>query len=158
MFVHRVASSMDELDDTRGRAEEIARGTYCIRTHDDHVHFDYELDDPPLLDDVGLSASASYIATVMNPLARWGPRTRQLELPLDDMDAPGPREPSIYDDELQDKFDDKKYAPLHPAFLDYEGCEVVLIGHEPRIAKTHGSPPQRPQAAVLRSGRRRAGA
>jgi hypothetical protein len=159
-YVARVAESMDELMRdlapesyvtktqglrTQAGPQEIASGTYQIRTHDDHVHLDYELDDSPLLSDLGIEERASFIVMVMNPLARW----RGHE---------GPTEPSIFHDDLQEKFGDKKYAPLDPAFLDCEGCEIVLIGnrHEPRIAEDHGDRPE--ETARVRSGRSRAGA
>lgn len=156
-YVDRIGGSMGEvLDDVgpgsydtktegfrvQAGAAEIARGRYAIRRHEDHVHLDFELDDEPLVDDLGLTERTSLIAAVFNPEARWS--------------AEGPTEPSIYPDELQSKFEEKRFAPLEPAFLDHLGCEVVLIGHEARIESPHGDRSE--QAARLRPGRRGAGA
>jgi hypothetical protein len=125
---------------------EIARGEYVIRPHEDHVHLDWTLDGPPLLDDLFLAERGSMIAAVFNPEAKW----------RGEADAGGPREPSIYPDDLQAKFEDKRFAPLEPAFLDFEGCEICLIGHEAGMSAEDGDRSE--EAARLRSGRHRAGA
>lgn len=123
-------------------AQEIARAAYAIRRHEDHVHLDFDLEDAPLVEDLGLTEHTSTIAAVFNP-ERW--RTGE-----------GPSEPSIYPDELQRKFADKRFAPLEPDFLDHVGCEIVLIGHEARMDDAHGDRSE--EAARLRPGRRGAGA
>jgi hypothetical protein len=81
---------------TQAGPSEIARGTYEIRPHDDHVHLDWVLDDAPALDDLFLAERGSMIAAVFNPEAKW-----RIER---DGDPDGPREPSIYPDDLQEKF------------------------------------------------------
>jgi hypothetical protein len=138
---------------TQAGPMEIAQGTYELRPHDDHVHLDWTLDEPPLLDDLFLTQRGSTIAMVFNPEAKGRGRS-------DGSDVDGPREPSIYPDDLQEKFADKRFAPLEPAFLDHEGCELVLVGqeggHEGGIAEEHGDRSE--EASRLRSGRRRPGA
>lgn len=145
---------------TQAGPSEVARGSYVIRPHDDHVHLDYALEDVPAMDDLGLLEHGSMIAAVFNPQAKWrGPVPRgQLALDLPDVedDFDGPREPTIYPDELQEKFGEKKFAPLEPELLDHVGCEIVLIGHEARIDEAHGDRSE--EAARLRPGRRPAGA
>ena len=131
---------------TQAGPAEIARGTYEIRTHDDHAHLDWTLEEPPLLDDLFLTERGSMIAAVFNPEAKW----------RGEPDGGGPREPSIYPDDLQAKFEDKRFAPLAPDFLDFEGCEICFIGHEPRIEDEHGDRSE--EAPGLRPGRHRAGA
>ena len=42
-------------------------------------------------------------------------------------DAPF-HEPSLFPDELQAAFGDKRFGPLRPEHLDYEGAELVLTG------------------------------
>jgi hypothetical protein len=130
---------------TQAGPSEIARGTYEIRRHDDHVHLDWTLEDPPLLDDLFLAERGSMIAAVFNPEAKW----------RRDPDVDGPREPSIYPDDVQEKFADKRFAPLDPAFLDFEGCEICFIGHEAGMNEEHGDRSE--EASGLRSGRHRAG-
>lgn len=151
-YVDRIGSSMGDVLEDMGPASydtktegfrmqagaaSIAHGTYGIRRHDDHVHLDFDLDGPPLVADLGLTEHASVIAAVFNP-ERWA--------------TEGPREPSIYPDELQERFEGKRFAPLAPSFLDHVGCEIVLIGHEARMEDEHGDRSE--EAARLRPGRR----
>jgi hypothetical protein len=107
-------------------AIEVARGDYRVMRHDDHTHLFYELDaddEPsPLLGAVRLAPEGGCIAAVFNPEAKGRARYAH-----DSSDAPF-SEPSIYEDDLQDRFGDRKFAPLEPAFLDHEGAELVLIG------------------------------
>lgn len=132
---------------TQAGPSEIARGAYEIRPHEDHVHLDWTLDEPASLDDLFLAERGSMIAAVFNPEAK-----RRID-PQNDND--GPREPSMYPDELQAKFEDKRFAPLEPAFMDYEGCEICFIGHEAGMTDEHGDRSE--EASRVRSGRRRAG-
>lgn len=111
-------------------AIEIARGDYAIARHRDHAHLLWKLDEPagddqpsPLLDALNLGSpglESGCIAAVFNPEAKW--RIRDHEQP----ETPF-REPSIFDDAVQERFADKRFAPLEPMFLDYEGTELVLI-------------------------------
>lgn len=129
-------------------AAEVAAGTYAIASHRDHVHLLYALEidreagRATLLDQLCIVKRASYIAAVFNPASasvaparsRWRSRSR----PRFDADADGSRcapddeppfsEPSILEDDLLDRFGDRRFAPLEPAFLDHEGAELLLIG------------------------------
>ena len=114
-------------------AIEVARGDYIVAGHDDHAHFLYVLDpddEPsPLSSALKLAppdTTGGCIAAVFNPEAKW--RIRDHEQP----ETPF-REPSIFEDEVQERFGDRRFAPLEPMFLDHEGTELVLIGtkHEP---------------------------
>jgi hypothetical protein len=106
-------------------AIELARGDYRVMRHGDHTHLFYELDaddEPsPLLGAVRLAAEGGCIAAVFNPEAKW--RVRDADQPETPFS-----EPSIFEDDLQDRFGDRRFAPLEPAFLDHEGAELVLIG------------------------------
>jgi hypothetical protein len=142
-FVDRVTSPADIVADvaaatyetkTRGvrhqaAAVELARGRYMIAAHGAHSHLDYELGDgedganASLLRQLRIVPRASYIAAVFNP------ERRATKAPAAAEDgAPPFREPSIYEDELMDRFGKRRFAALEPAFLDHEGAELVLIG------------------------------
>lgn len=156
-YVDRIGSKEDVISDlgpmtystkTRGvreqaEAVELARGTYAITAHRDHAHLLYELDRSngavagPFLRQLRIVPRASYIAAVFNPEATWralptkagrrGPGRDDVERGGDDTQPPF-REPSLYDDQLADRFGKRRFAPLEPAFLDQEGTELVLIG------------------------------
>ncbi|MDB4937905.1 MAG: hypothetical protein JWP87_4877 [Labilithrix sp.] len=118
-------------------ARVIAQGHYAILEHEEHAHITYALDPDTHRDEVhdalNVAREGAMIAAVFNPLARWSRRPGQEVLPFDD-DEPSPfAEPSIYPDELQARFGDKRFVPLDPAFLDYEGAELVLIGAEDEV-------------------------
>jgi hypothetical protein len=118
----------------------IAQGHYAIVEHDEHAHLTYALDPETHRDEVhdalNVAREGAVIAAVFNPLARWSQTPAQQVLPFDDDvdDAASPfAEPSIYPDELQARFGDKRFMPLDPAYLDYEGAELVLIGAEDEV-------------------------
>lgn len=120
-------------------ARVIAEGEYAIVEHAEHTHLTYALDPESerntVHDAVNVAREASVIAAVFNPLVRWPRRSPQLTLKYagdEEDDAPF-REPSIYPDELQARFGDKRFLPLEPAFLDYVGAELVLIGAEDEL-------------------------
>lgn len=108
-------------------ARSIASGDYGIVAHGDHVHLvtratDYADDATDmLLASLRIVPRASYIAAVFNPEAKW--RVREPE-----EDAVPFREPSIFDDEVMERFGRRRFAPLAPDLLDHEGAELVLIG------------------------------
>jgi hypothetical protein len=123
-------------------ARVIARGNYGIVEHGEHAHLTYALDPETerdgLLDAMNVKQEGSLIAAVFNPLGKWSPPSAQETLPYvenqDDFEGVSPfSEPSIYPDELQARFGDRRFAPLDPAFLDYEGAELVLIGAEDEL-------------------------
>jgi hypothetical protein len=151
-YVDRIGSKEDVTADlramtyttkTRGvrhqaEAVELARGTYGITAHRDHSHLLYELEPGEgrvaraVLRQLRIVPRASYIAAVLNPDATWrAPRTRGREAltrPADEEQGPPFSEPSLYDDQLTERFGKRRFAPLVPALLDHEGTELVLIG------------------------------
>jgi hypothetical protein len=118
-------------------ARVIARGNYGIIEHGEHTHITYALDPETeteaLHEACNVRREGSVIAAVFNPLGKWS--SPQPTLPhADDFEGVSPfREPSIYPDELQARFGDRRFAPLDPMFLDYEGAELVLIGAEDEL-------------------------
>lgn len=131
----------------QGEAIEVAHGTYAITAHRDHAHLLYELEpeQPPatsaLRRQLGIVPRASYVVAVFNPersrsrsraRARDAEREERQAEEGDDRASEGGEppfgEPSIYDDQLTDRFGKRRFAPLEPAFLDHEGAELVLIG------------------------------
>lgn len=109
-------------------AREVASGSYGIVGHGTHVHLvtnvtAYAEDATQmLLDGLRIVPRASYIAVVFNPDSK-----RRIHVTRDDDSAPF-REPSIFDDELMDRFESRRFAPLAPDLIDHEGAELVLIG------------------------------
>jgi len=108
-------------------ARVVASGAYGIVTHGTHVHLVTSLTDyaddamPGLLDGLRLVPRGSYIAAVFNPEAKWRIR-----------DGEGPEvpfgEPSIFEDEVMERFGKRRFAPLAPELVDQVGAELVLIG------------------------------
>lgn len=107
-------------------AIELARGTYAIATHGEHAHLLMRTTDvsdeatESLLAALRIVPTASYIAAVFNPEKR-GPD------PVEDVPF---REPSIYDDDVMERFGRRRFAPLEPVLLDREGAELLLIGDD----------------------------
>lgn len=151
-YVDKLGSSWSELlsdlgpstymTKTRGQRHQpgariVGEGRYAIVAHEEHTHLTYVLDPNDherMQDTLNVQPAGSVIAAVFNPLASWRAR-RQPVLPNvdDEESAPPFREPSIFPDELQERFEGKRFAPLEPAFLDYEGAEIVLIGAEDEV-------------------------
>jgi hypothetical protein len=117
-------------------ARVLAQGHYAILEHAEHAHLTYALEDgadrDELHDALNVAREGSVIAAVFNPLAKWS-RQATLSYGGDPDDAAPFREPSLYPDELQARFGDKRFVPLEPAFLDYVGAELVLIGAEDEV-------------------------
>ncbi len=135
-FIDRVASSpepiLDDLHEvhyttrTRGErrlspARPAGEGVYAIAGHDNHSHLAYRLELPAHVGEIQrelrIKPEASYVAAVRNP----GPRPP----PVAGLPA---RARPAYPEELQARFDGRRFAPLVPAFLDHAGTELVLIG------------------------------
>jgi hypothetical protein len=111
---------------TRGKRELPAarpagEGVYAIVEHAGHTHLAYALELPErpgaAQHELGIEAEASYIVTVRNP-QKPGPPGAGLE----------PRERPDYPKALRERFANRRFAPLEPEFLDYEGTELILIG------------------------------
>ena len=115
-------------------AYPIAEGTYELLAHGQHTHLTYKLDDVEardvLLSALAIRPRGDLIVAVFNPLRWQGPAMVGNDNADDDLPI---SEPSIFDDELQAKFGDRRFAALEPAHLDVEGAELVLIdaGGEP---------------------------
>lgn len=132
----------------QGEAIEVAHGTYAITAHRDHAHLLYELEPEQgqgtstLRRQLRIVPRASYIAAVFNPERRpYRSRARDRDAEREerqeedrsddragDEGEPPFSEPSLYDDQLTDRFGKRRFAPLEPVFLDHEGTELVLIG------------------------------
>jgi len=112
---------------TQAKACMLGIGVYGFSRHENHTHLAYVLDYPkdvsPLHGDFGIEKEANYIVSVKNP----------------DYPAVGffsSKERPKYPDTLIAHFQSKKWAPLIPELLDYEGTQLILIGNaEPSIAE-----------------------
>lgn len=150
-FIDKLARSRGELladlgprtytTKTRGvrhqpGARILAQGRYAIVEHAEHAHVTYALDEDSerneLHDALNVARQGSVIAAVFNPIAKWS-RQATLRYGGDPDDASPFGEPSLFPEELQARFGDKRFLPLEPVFLDYEGAELVLIGAEDEV-------------------------
>lgn len=131
--VHRPEDLREALDartyqtKTRGErtqppARPAGEGAYIIARHERHTHLAYQLELPsqrgPVQQDLNIEPQASYVITVKNP-----------RLPV----PPGVGRPSTGEadipPELMERFRGRRFIPLDPpAFLDYPGAQLVLIG------------------------------
>lgn len=111
---------------TRGtRHRPISRpageGVYTIVKHDGHTHLAYVLELPEktkkVQRELNIAKESNYIISVKNP-QKPSPRGAGLRK----------EQKANYPKKLNDKFKDYRFISLDPAdFLDYEGCELVLI-------------------------------
>jgi hypothetical protein len=150
-YVDRIAADEDELlvdlgpatyeTKTRGvrhqpGARVVARGRYAILAHAEHTHLSYVLEGDALEDEdlaaLNVGASGSIIGAVFNPVAKWSRAATLRYGGLPDDPAPF-AEPSLFPDDLQERFGKKRFLPLEPALLDHEGAELVLIGAEDEL-------------------------
>lgn len=127
-------------------AVEVAAGTYAVASHRDHAHLFFALEDrevelAPLLDQLRIPNRASYVAAVLHPFRSAAParlrgrdrRRVSREAKVDD-EAPPFGEPSTFDDELMDRFGERRFLPLEPTFLDRVGAELLLLGGGRQLA------------------------
>lgn len=114
------------LTKTRGLREQPAaeiagEGSYEIAPHETHVHLGYVLDTPRDLgvvhQELGIYPHASYIAAVRNPVVDAPERG---SLPR--------RRRARYPAHLQERFEERRFVPLDPEYLDHPGAELILIG------------------------------
>jgi hypothetical protein len=144
--VGRTAPRIDDLWDdlgpssyptkTRGlrhqpAAHAVATGTYRIVEHGAHAHLCYELADDDaadtaLLGSLAVRARGDLIVAVFNPEFPWARDAVARYRGDPDDDTPF-SEPSIFDDEVQAAFGERRFAALTPAHLDVEGTELVLL-------------------------------
>jgi hypothetical protein len=135
-FVDRVGRRASEIErelegstySTRTRGERhqpparpVGEGRYAIVEHGDHAHLAYALELPRSAGApqraLRIAPTGSYIVSVANPKKPVPPGMvvtsgRVVEYP----------------EALDAKFRGRRFAELEPAFLDHEGCEIVLIG------------------------------
>lgn len=125
----RITDGLDPytyVTETRGErfqpgARVVAAGRYELTLHASHTHLSYTLDaydeQSTLLASLCIARSASYIVLAMRP--RLGLR--------------GWREWSAMPEELKTRFGEKRFVQATPAFLDFEGANVVLVGGSGRV-------------------------
>ncbi len=109
-------------------ARPVGEGRYAIVQHEKHNHFLYELDTPKKIGKVqrefNISKEENYIVTVKNPEVS-SPKGVGLEK---EQKAKLPKK-------LKDKFENKRFIPLEPEFLDYEGSEIVMIETDEEVPR-----------------------
>jgi hypothetical protein len=146
-FVDRVAARHEEVvgdlgpstyvTKTRGvrhrpAARVIGEGRYALIAHGTHAHLCYALDDldaEEVVEPLHVRPRGSLIVAVFNPIAKWS-REAVVRHGGDPDDASPFGEPTLFDEDLQDRFGKKRFLPLDPELLDHEGTELVLIGAE----------------------------
>ncbi|KAE8407208.1 esterase-like activity of phytase-domain-containing protein [Aspergillus pseudonomiae] len=134
-FVEKTGQTMKELQEnylsgekyetsTRGErtvpeAKLYAEGVYAITSTKRASHLAYILTIPgevgPLQEDFGLHARGSWIVQSKNPKYP-GPSSAQL-----------PKDPE-YPESVREKFQDYRWAPLTPEFIDYPNAQFLMIG------------------------------
>jgi general stress protein YciG len=135
-FVAVASKDMNEVNDwlasekyltkTRGERElqgsiSIGEGTYAVIEHNDHTHLGYVLKS---MNDLGeltkafnIEKEGSYVISIKNP-ERADP-THYLR----------DKHKAHFPPELQEQFRGRRFmTAVNPEFLDYKGCEVVVIG------------------------------
>lgn len=114
-------------------ARLVGEGTYVLETHGDHTHLSYTLDHivegDPVLAELWLEPSASYIVAVANPdPAAWGlveAPALQTEL-FDELEIHV--EAALFPPALQERFHGRRYAQLdNVEWLEQAGGELIFI-------------------------------
>ena len=105
----------------RPEARPAAEGVYRIVRHGDHTHLAYALELPKKEGEVqkslNLEDQASYIISVKNP-QKGQPRRAGL----------GKQQKADFPKKLQSRFEGRRFFDADPPdFLNYEGCEILLI-------------------------------
>jgi hypothetical protein len=102
-------------------ARMAGEGVYAIVDHRGHAHLAYELELPHRIGDVQdafrIEPRASYVASVWNPERRRRPGA-----------GLGSEERPLYPPALMRRFDGRRFTPLEPAYLNYVGAELILVG------------------------------
>lgn len=112
---------------TRGKrilpgARPAAEGKYrLVDRANGRVYLDYELNLPedlgPVQDEFNIEKAASYVMNIKNPEAGQ-PSWAGLQ----------PEQKAMYPKGMMQKFHGGRYARAEPIFLDYQGCELMMIG------------------------------
>lgn len=102
-------------------ARVAGEGVYAIVNHGNHNHLAYALELPArpgeAQNEMNIDTEASYVFTIKNP-EQGSPRGVGLR----------PEQKSHLPDELQSRFQNRRFIPAEPELLDYQGTEFVLIG------------------------------
>ncbi|KAG9300781.1 hypothetical protein G9A89_023579 [Geosiphon pyriformis] len=141
-YVDKVFENLDDIKQVLGeghyntatRGERIVqpcrplgRGAYSILEHEGHTHLAYVLELPSQPGEVqhafNIKHEASYIITVKNPeIANPG----YAGLPN--------KQRKSFPSHLMEKFQGRRFNPLTTTeYLDYENCEIILIGADEDI-------------------------
>ncbi len=108
---------------TRRSARPAGEGVYAIARHGNHAHLLYALELPAEPDEVQrelhIEKQGSYLLSVKNPLAGSPP-----SVGLDE------ERKADFPEDLQERFGDRRFIPLTPEFLDYEGAELLVMGSD----------------------------
>jgi len=104
-----------------------AEGVYAIVTHHNHSHIAYVLDLPQQEGEVqraiNLTPEGSFVVQVLNPTKSRGEQHSGLTPDLT----------AQYPSNLLQEFQNKRYSPLKPDFLDFEGAEIVFTGSHTQV-------------------------
>ncbi|MDG5815455.1 hypothetical protein QA601_10220 [Chitinispirillales bacterium ANBcel5] len=117
-------------------ARAAGEGVYLLAVHHNHTHLAYSLELPRSPGDVQqelhIEEKASYIITVKNPQR---PSPSGAGLPR--------RGKAQYPDYLMNKFEGKRFTDVEPPeFLNYEGCELVMVSASKEPQKELGVSPR----------------
>ncbi len=132
-FVEKVGESSAEMVEelergpmhdgfgTRRSARPAGEGVYAVARHGNHTHLLYALELPAEPDEVQrelrIEKRGSYLLSVKNPQA-GSPPSMGLE----------EERKAHFPEELQERFGGRRFLPLIPEFLDYEGAELLVAG------------------------------
>jgi hypothetical protein len=147
-FVERVSTNVKSIVDENLREEKYetpvtekertvaparlaGRGIYGIISHHTHTHLAYVLEFPEEVGEVqkafNIAREGSYIVSVKNP--KQGAAYAGL----------APERRAKYPEELQEVFEDRRWNKLNPVkLLDYEGCELFIMGAQEDLATELG--------------------
>lgn len=134
-FVEKVGRTSEEMVEelergpmrdgfgTKRSARPAGEGVYAIARHGNHAHLLYALELPAEPDEVQrelhIEKQGSYLLSVKNPLAGSPPSVG--------LDA---ERKADFPEDLQERFGDRRFIPLTPEFLDYEGAELLVMGSD----------------------------
>jgi hypothetical protein len=99
----------------------VAEGVYSLIHTKNTTHFAYMITVPSDIGQVqenfGIHDKGSFVVSVRNPSFESPPYAR---LP----------ESASYPKSLLEEFQDLRWLPLHPKFMDYKYCEILFIGEK----------------------------
>ena len=108
---------------TRRSARPAGEGVYALARHGNHTHLLYALELPAEPDEVQrelhIEKQGSYLLSVKNPAAGSPPSVGLEE-----------ERKADFPEELLERFGDRRFIPLTPEFLDYEGAELLVMGSD----------------------------